>query len=166
MRLNVQKIRPFLWFDNRAHEAAHFYASIFPNSKVDDPVSLPERALGDTRASSSVTFELDGQQFIALNGGPHFTFSPAISFFVRCETQAEIDEFWEKLGAGGATQRCGWLTDKFGVSWQIVPAILGELLEVADASTSGRVMAAMLEMTKLDIAGLEAAAAAGPVVQP
>lgn len=128
-----------------------FYTSIFKNSKVESPAG------GD---AMSVSFELGGQRFIALNGGPEFTFSPAVSFFVRCETQTEVDELWEKLSEGGEKQRCGWLKDKFGLSWQIVPSILSELLNDADDEKSGNVMAAMLQMGKLDIERLKEAAAA------
>jgi predicted 3-demethylubiquinone-9 3-methyltransferase (glyoxalase superfamily) len=141
----MQKIIPFLWFDGKAEEAAKFYTSIFENSKI---VSITEM---------SATFQLDGLEFIAFNGGPTFTFSPAVSFFVRCETQQEIDYLWEKLSAGGETQRCGWLKDKFGVSWQIVPPILGELLNDEDYEKSNRVMQAMMKMSKLDIKELEEA---------
>ena len=141
----MQKITPFLWFDVKAEEAAKFYTSIFENSKI---VSITEM---------SATFQLDGLEFIAFNGGPTFTFSPAVSFFVRCETQQEIDYFWEKLSAGGETQRCGWLKDKFGVSWQIVPPILGELLNDEDDEKSNRVMQVMMKMSKLDIKGLKKA---------
>jgi predicted 3-demethylubiquinone-9 3-methyltransferase (glyoxalase superfamily) len=141
----MQKITPFLWFDGKAEEAAKFYTSIFENSKI---VSITEM---------SATFQLDGLEFIAFNGGPTFTFSPAVSFFVRCETQQEIDYFWEKLSAGGETQRCGWLKDKFGVSWQIVPPILGELLNDEDDEKSNRVMQVMMKMSKLDIKGLKKA---------
>jgi predicted 3-demethylubiquinone-9 3-methyltransferase (glyoxalase superfamily) len=141
----MQKIIPFLWFDGKAEEAAKFYTSIFENSKI---VSITEK---------SATFQLDGLEFIAFNGGPTFTFSPAVSFFVRCETQQEIDYLWEKLSAGGETQRCGWLKDKFGVSWQIVPPILGELLNDEDDEKSNRVMQAMMKMSKLDIKELEEA---------
>ena len=145
-RMNpMQKITPFLWFDGKAEEAAKFYTSIFENSKI---VSITEM---------SATFQLDGLEFIAFNGGPTFTFSPAVSFFVRCETQQEIDYLWEKLSAGGETQRCGWLKDKFGVSWQIVPPILGELLNDKDDEKSNRVMQAMLKMSKLDIKELKEA---------
>jgi predicted 3-demethylubiquinone-9 3-methyltransferase (glyoxalase superfamily) len=142
---DMQKISPFLWFDGKAQEAATFYVSIFKNSKI---VSV-----GDM----SATFELDGQKFIALNGGPQFTFTPAISFFVDCETQPEVDELWEKLSQGGEKQRCGWLKDKFGVSWQVIPSVLGELLQDDDDEKSGRVMEAMLQMGKLDIDGLKQA---------
>ena len=140
-----RKITPFLWFDGKAEEAAKFYTSIFENSKI---VSITEM---------SATFQLDGLEFIAFNGGPTFTFSPAVSFFVRCETQQEIDYLWEKLSAGGETQRCGWLKDKFGVSWQIVPPILGELLNDEDDEKSNRVMQAMLKMSKLEIKQLKEA---------
>jgi predicted 3-demethylubiquinone-9 3-methyltransferase (glyoxalase superfamily) len=141
----MQKITPFLWFDGKAEEAAKFYTSIFENSKI---VSITEM---------SATFQLDGLEFIAFNGGPTFTFSPAVSFFVRCETQQEIDYLWEKLSAGGEAQRCGWLKDKFGVSWQIVPPILGELLNDEDDEKSNRVMQVMMKMSKLDIKGLKKA---------
>jgi predicted 3-demethylubiquinone-9 3-methyltransferase (glyoxalase superfamily) len=141
----MQKITPFLWFDGKAEEAATFYTSIFENSKI---VSISEM---------SATFQLDGLEFIAFNGGPTFTFTPAVSFFVRCETQQEIDYLWEKLSAGGEAQRCGWLKDKFGVSWQIVPPILGELLNDEDDEKSNRVMQAMLKMSKLDIKELKEA---------
>ena len=141
----MQKITPFLWFEAKAEEAAKYYTSIFENSKI---VSITEM---------SATFQLNGLEFIAFNGGPTFTFSPAVSFFVRCETQQEIDYLWERLSAGGETQRCGWLKDKFGVSWQIVPPILGELLNDEDDEKSNRVMQAMLKMSKLDIKALKEA---------
>jgi predicted 3-demethylubiquinone-9 3-methyltransferase (glyoxalase superfamily) len=150
----MQKITPFLWFDDKAEEAMNFYVAIFKNAK-------PGRVIrsGDGGAAMSVTFELDGQNFMALNGGPHFTFSPAISMFVNCETQAEVDDLWDKLSEGGEKQRCGWLKDKYGVSWQIVPSALSRLMQSSDAGTAKRVMQAMMQMTKLDIAGLERAAA-------
>jgi predicted 3-demethylubiquinone-9 3-methyltransferase (glyoxalase superfamily) len=141
----MQKITPFLWFDGKAEEAAHFYVSIFKNSKVMSVSAM------------SATFELDGLEFIALNGGPMFTFSPATSFFVDCETQDEVDHFWEKLSAGGEKQRCGWLKDKYGVSWQIIPRVLGQFLQDKDEEKSTRVMNAMMQMEKLDIAGLKKA---------
>ena len=141
----MQKITPFLWFDGKAKEAAKFYTSIFEDSMI---VSISEM---------SATFQLDGLEFIAFNGGPMFTFSPAVSFFVRCETQQEIDYLWEKLSAGGEAQRCGWLKDKFGVSWQIVPPILGELLNDEDDEKSNRVMQVMMKMSKLDIKELKEA---------
>ena len=141
----MQKITPFLWFDGRAGEAAKFYTAIFKHSKIE---SVPPM---------SATFRLDGVKFIALNGGPQFKFTEAISFFVSCKTQAEIDCFWKKLSAGGQKSRCGWLKDKFGVSWQIVPPILGKLLNDADAEKSQRVLQAMLQMDKLDIHALKRA---------
>ena len=141
----MQKIIPFLWFDGRAGEAAKFYTAIFMRSKIESITPM------------SATFRLDGMKFIALNGGPQFKFTEAISFFVSCQTQKEIDYFWEKLSAGGKKSRCGWLKDKFGVSWQIVPPILGELLNDADEEKSERVMQAMLQMGKLDIKKLKAA---------
>ena len=152
-----QKIAPFLWFDGRAEEAANFYTSIFKNSKVGTIMRYGDAGPGPKGSVMSATFELEGQEFIALNGGPHFTFTPAISFFVNCETQAEVDELWEKLSAGGETNQCGWLRDKFGLSWQIVPAILGRLLQEKDPVKSQRVMRAMLQMTKLDIEELKRA---------
>jgi predicted 3-demethylubiquinone-9 3-methyltransferase (glyoxalase superfamily) len=141
----MQKITPFLWFDGKAEDAARFYTSIFTNSKIESITPM------------SATFQLDGLEFIALNGGPQFTFPEAISFFVRCETQEEIDYFWEKLSAGGEKGRCGWLKDKFGVSWQIVPPVLGEMLNDEDDEKSQRVMQAMLQMEKLDIKTLKQA---------
>jgi predicted 3-demethylubiquinone-9 3-methyltransferase (glyoxalase superfamily) len=145
----MQKITPFLWFDGQAEEAAKFYTSIFNDSKITSVTP------GPNGAAMSVTFQLEGQDFFALNGGPHFTFSPAISFFVNCETQAEVDALWDKLSAGGEKQRCGWLKDKFGVSWQVIPTALGRLLRDKDATKSQRVMQAMMQMGKIDIAGLE-----------
>ena len=141
----MQKITPFLWFDGKAEDAARFYTSIFTNSKIESITPM------------SATFQLDGLEFIALNGGPQFTFTEAISFFVRCDTQEEIDYFWEELSAGGEKGRCGWLKDKFGVSWQIVPPVLGEMLNDEDDKKSQRVMQAMLQMGKLDIKALKQA---------
>ena len=153
----MQKITPFLWFDGKAEEAMNFYTSIFKHSKVGNITRYGEAGPGQAGSVMSATFELEGQEFIALNGGPQFSFTPAISFFVTCETQAEVDDYWEKLSAGGATNRCGWLRDKYGLSWQIVPSILGKLLQGMDAAKSQRVMAAMLKMEKLDIATLQQA---------
>jgi|SRR6185295_19382887 len=154
----MQKISPFLWFDGKAEEAANFYVSIFRNSKIASVMHYGEAGPGPKGSVMGVTFQLDGQEFMAINGGPQFTFSPAISFFVKCETQAEIDHFWDKLLAGGGkTQQCGWLTDKYGVTWQIVPTVLGELLQSKDAGKSQRAMRAMLQMVKLDIAALQKA---------
>ena len=124
----MQKITPFLWFDNNAEEAIHFYTSIFKNSKVGEVTRSGDEMNGGPGTFLTGTFQLNGQEFMALNGGPVFSFSPAISFFVNCETQAEVDELWEKLSEGGEKGQCGWLKDKFGVSWQIVPRVLGELL--------------------------------------
>jgi predicted 3-demethylubiquinone-9 3-methyltransferase (glyoxalase superfamily) len=141
----MQKINPFLWYDDKAEEAMNFYTSIFKNSKIESLIPGPNGSV------MSGTFQLEGQKFMAINGGPHFKFSPAISLFVNCETQQEVDELWEKLSEGGEKQRCGWLQDKFGVSWQIIPTVLGELLHDKDAEKSGRVMNAMLQMDKIDI---------------
>ncbi len=153
----MQKITPCLWFDGKAEEAMNFYASIFKKSRILRVMRCGEAGPGPKGSVLSVTVELDGQEVIALNGGPHFTFSPAMSLFVTCETQAEVDEFWEKLSAGGERQRCGWLKDKYGVSWQIVPSVLADMLQDKDAARSKRVMEAMLKMDKLDIAGLKRA---------
>jgi predicted 3-demethylubiquinone-9 3-methyltransferase (glyoxalase superfamily) len=154
----MQKITPFLWFDGKAEEAMNFYVSIFKNSKIVNITRYGEAGPGVNGTVMSAIFELHGQEFIVLNGGPQFTFSPAISFFVNCETQAEVDELWEKLSEGGKTNQCGWLDDKFGVSWQIVPTILGEMLQQdRDAEKSKKVMEAMMQMDKLDIATLKRA---------
>jgi predicted 3-demethylubiquinone-9 3-methyltransferase (glyoxalase superfamily) len=153
----MQKITPFLWYDGRAEEAAKFYTSIFKKSKIGNVRRYGEAGPGPKGSVMSVDFQLEGQDFIALNGGPHFTFSPAISFFVSCKTQDEVDELWEKLSAGGEQQPCGWLKDKYGVSWQIIPTVLGEMLQDKDASKAKRVMEAMLQMKKIDIKGLKEA---------
>jgi len=153
----MQKITPFLWFDGQAEEAMNFYVSIFNNSKIRGITRNGEGGPGPKGSVMSASFQLDGQDFIALNGGPHFTFSPAISMFVNCETQQEVDELWEKLSAGGEKQQCGWLKDKYGLSWQIIPSALGELMGDPDPVKSQRVMRAMLQMTKIDIAGLQQA---------
>jgi predicted 3-demethylubiquinone-9 3-methyltransferase (glyoxalase superfamily) len=154
----MPRITPFLWFDGRAEEAMNFYVSIFRNSKVGTVSRYGDAGPGPKGSVMSATFTLEGQPFMALNGGPMFTFSPAISFFVSCQTQAEVDDLWEKLSAGGEKSRCGWLKDKFGVSWQIIPSVLGELLADKDPTKSRRVMQAMLKMTKLDIDALRQAA--------
>ena len=154
----MQKITPFLWFDDKAEEAMNFYISIFKNSKILSIMRYGDAGPGPKGSVMSATFQIDGQEFMALNGGPFFTFSPAISFFVKCETQEEIDRFWEKLSDGGKKERCGWLKDKYGVSWQIVPMVLGELLQDKDTARAQRVMQAMLQMDKLDIEGLKRAA--------
>jgi predicted 3-demethylubiquinone-9 3-methyltransferase (glyoxalase superfamily) len=153
----MQKITPFLWFDNQAEEAVNFYTSVFKNARVGKVSRYGDAGPGPRGTVMTASFNLDGQEFIALNGGPQFKFSPAISFVVNCETQQEIDHYWSKLSAGGRTDQCGWLTDKFGVSWQIVPTILGQLMSDKDAEKSGRVMQALLQMTKLDIDGLKEA---------
>jgi predicted 3-demethylubiquinone-9 3-methyltransferase (glyoxalase superfamily) len=153
----MQKIIPFLWFDGKAEEAMNFYVSIFKDSKVVNVSRYGDAGPGTKGSVMSATFQLNGQQFYALNGGPHFTFTPAISFFVNCETQEEVDELWEKLSAGGEKSQCGWLKDKYGLSWQIIPTILGRLLQDKDPEKSKRVMNAMLQMTKIDIARLQQA---------
>lgn len=152
----MQKIVPFLWFDGKAEEAMNFYTSIFKDSKIKTI-----HRYGDAGPKGTVmsgTFEINGQEFMALNGGPQFSFTPAISFFVNCETQAEVDELWEKLSAGGEKSRCGWLRDKYGVSWQIIPTTLGKMLGDPDRAKANRVMQAMLKMDKIDIQGLQRAA--------
>jgi len=153
----MQKITPFLWFDGKAEEAMKFYTSIFKNSKIGSVSRYGDAGPGPKGTVMSATFELEGQKFMALNGGPQCKFTTAISFFVNCETQQEVDELWEKLSAGGEKSRCGWLKDKFGVSWQIIPTALGELLGDKDAEKSKRVMQAMLKMDKIDIEGLKRA---------
>jgi predicted 3-demethylubiquinone-9 3-methyltransferase (glyoxalase superfamily) len=153
----MQKITPFLWYDGSAEEAAKFYTSIFKKSKIGTVRRYGEAGPGPKGSAMSVEFQLEGQDFIALNGGPHFTFSPAISFFVSCKAQEEVDELWEKLSAGGEQQPCGWLKDKFGVSWQIIPTVLGDMLQDKDAAKAKRVMQAMLQMKKIDIKGLKEA---------
>ena len=152
----LQKITPFLWFDGHAEEAAGFYASVFPNSKVVNVVRYGEAGPGPAGSAMTVEFVLEGQKFVGLNGGPHFKFSEAISFVVNCEGQEEVDHYWEKLSEGGSESRCGWLKDKFGLSWQIVPTALPRLLGNPDPKAAGRVMGA-----KIVIADLERAAAAG-----
>lgn len=153
----MQKITPFLWFDGKAEEAANFYASIFKNSKILHVARYGDAGPGPKGTAMVVSFEIEGQKFSALNGGPQYTFSPAISFLVDCETQAEVDELWAKLTAGGKEVQCGWLTDKFGVSWQIIPRAFMEMMQDKDPVKSQRVFKAMLQMTKLDIEGLRRA---------
>ncbi len=148
----MQKITPFLWFDGKAEEAMNFYVSIFKNSKV-----LSVNRAGEAGPVMSVTFQLDGQEFFALNGGPQFKFTEAISLFVNCETQEEVDELWEKLSEGGEKSRCGWLKDKYGLSWQVIPSVLGKLLQDKDPVKAQRVMGAMLQMDKIDIRALQQA---------
>jgi predicted 3-demethylubiquinone-9 3-methyltransferase (glyoxalase superfamily) len=153
----MQKITPFLWFDKEAEEAANFYVSVFKNSKIVNVSRYGAAGPGQQGSVMSVTFELEGQPFYALNGGPLYTFTPAISLFVNCETQEEVDALWEKLCDAGRPNRCGWLTDKYGLSWQIIPSVLGKLLQSGDRERSNRAMKAMLAMNKLDIAALQAA---------
>ena len=148
----ISKISPFLWFESRAEEAANFYVSIFENSRI---ISVSKVAAGPAKDGSLVEFELEGQKFSGIDGGPMFSFTPAISFVVTCDSQAEIDYFWEKLSEGGMKSLCGWLNDQFGVSWQVVPAALGEIVSAAPE----RVMQSLFTMTKIDIAQLQEAAA-------
>jgi len=151
MTIKKQKITPFLWFDGKAEEAMHFYVSIFGNSKVGKLMKGPDGSV------MGVSFQLEGQQFSALNGGPQFKFTEAISLFVDCKTQQEVDRLWEKLSAGGEKSRCGWLKDKYGLSWQIIPSVLGKLLQDKDAAKANRVMKAMMQMDKIDIKRLKQA---------
>ena len=159
--MHMQKITPCLWFDDQAEEAVNFYVSLIPNSRVKSVTRYgPAAAQAADRPEGmvmTIAFELDGQEFLALNGGPMFTFSPAISFMVNCESQQEIDELWDKLSDGGQTNQCGWLQDRFGVSWQITPTVLPRFLQDKDPEKSERVMEAMLQMEKLDIERLEQA---------
>ncbi len=151
----MQKITPFLWFDKEAEEAASFYVSMFKNSKIVSVSRYGDAGPGPKGTAMSVTFELEGQSFYALNGGPHYKFTPAISLFVSCETQDEVDALWEKLCDGGRPNRCGWLTDRYGLSWQIIPSVLGKLLQSPDREGANRAMKAMLAMDRLDIRGLQ-----------
>jgi predicted 3-demethylubiquinone-9 3-methyltransferase (glyoxalase superfamily) len=153
----MQKITPFLWFNDNAEEAVKFYISLFKNSKIETVSRYGDASAGPKGTVMTISFQLEGQEFMALNGGPVFTFSPATSFFVDCETQQEVDLLWEKLSEGGEQQQCGWLRDRFGITWQIVPSILGKLTGDPDPVKSQRVMQAMLQMHKLDIAGLQRA---------
>jgi len=153
----MQKITPFLWFDGKAEEAMNFYVSIFKNSNVGRVTRYGDAGPGPKGSVMSATFQIEGQEFFALNGGPQFQFTPAISFFVNCETQQEVDELWEKLSAGGEKNRCGWLRDKYGLSWQIIPTALGEMLGDKDPAKANRVMKAMLQMDKIDVKGLKQA---------
>jgi predicted 3-demethylubiquinone-9 3-methyltransferase (glyoxalase superfamily) len=153
----MQKITPFLWFDGQAEEAANFYVSLFKNSKLGSIARYPEGAPGLAGKVLTVEFELEGLNFVGLNGGPMYTFTPAISLHVDCEAQEEVDALWAKLTAGGKELRCGWLTDKFGVSWQIIPRLLGQMLKDKDPAKSQRVMQAMMAMIKIDVAALQRA---------
>ena len=153
----MQKITPFLWFDNQAEEAANFYTSVFKNSKILSISRYGEEGPGRAGTVMTVTFQLNGQEFTALNGGPVFKFTEAISFFVNCQTQEEIDELWGKLSDGGEEGQCGWLKDKHGLSWQIIPTALMEMLQDKDAERAQRVMRAMLQMRKIDTEALREA---------
>jgi predicted 3-demethylubiquinone-9 3-methyltransferase (glyoxalase superfamily) len=153
----VQKITPFLWFDGNAEEAMNLYVSIFKNSKVVSVTRYGDAGPGPKGTVMSATFQLEGQQFYALNGGPQYKFTPAISLFVSCETQKEVDELWNKLSAGGHKDRCGWLQDKYGLSWQIIPTALGKYLQDKNPRKAQNVMKAMLQMDKIDIAKLKQA---------
>ncbi|OLC85460.1 MAG: hypothetical protein AUJ08_02660 [Thaumarchaeota archaeon 13_1_40CM_3_50_5] len=154
----MQKISPFLWFDDQAEEAVNFYTSIFKNSKILNVTRYGEVGPGPKDSVMTVAFQLEGQEFMALNGGPHFKFTEAISFVVKCKTQEEVDDLWEKLSEGGGEKiQCGWLKDKYGVSWQIVPTILGEMISDPNRAKSQRVMEAMLKMKKIEIEGLKKA---------
>jgi len=153
----VQKITPFLWFDGNAEEAMNLYVSVFKNSKVVSVTRYGEAGPGPKGTVMSATFELEGQLFYALNGGPQYKFTPAISLFVSCETQQEVDQLWDKLSAGGHKDRCGWLQDKYGLSWQIIPSMLGKMLGDKNPRKSQSVMKAMLQMDKIDIAKLKQA---------
>ena len=155
----MQKITPFLWFDGKAEEAASFYVSVFRNSKIVEVRRWGEGGPAPNGSAMSATFEIEGRTFIAFNGGPHFQFSPAISLFVDCETQQEVDELSEKLCAGGEQQPCGWLKDRFGLSWQIIPKALGEALQHKDPEKARKAMQAMMKMKKIDVAALERAIA-------
>ena len=151
----MQRITPFLWFDTQAEEAAKFYASVFKGSRVGNVTRYGEAGPGPKGSAMIVEFELDGQPFIALNGGPHFTFTEAVSFSVACANQTDVDHYWDTLSEGGKESQCGWLKDKYGLSWQIVPSRLGELMRSPDPAKSKRVMEALLKMKKIDIATLE-----------
>lgn len=151
----MQKITPFLWFDGKAEEAANFYIAIFKNSKIKGVTRYGDAGPGPKGSVMTVALELDGQEFVLLNGGPQFQFSMATSFVVNCETQKEVDDMWDKLSAGGKTLQCGWLTDKYGLSWQIVPTALPKLVLGQDQAKVNKVMQAMLGMTKIDIATLQ-----------
>ena len=155
---SIPRVTPFLWFDSNAEEAVTFYTSVFKNSRVLTVSRYGEAGPGPQGSIMTMEFDLEGQRFVALNGGPHFKFTEAISFVVNCETQEEVDHYWSRLTEGGQEVQCGWLKDKFGLSWQIVPRILVQLLQDKDAAKAQRVMKAMMQMKKIDIAGLQAAA--------
>lgn len=147
----MKKITPFLWFDGNAQDAIDFYTSVFKNARVDSVMPGPDGKM------MGAAFELEGQSFMALNGGPQFQFSPAISLYVHCQSQEEVDYYWSRLGEGGSHQPCGWLKDKFGLSWQIIPGLLSHMLGDKDRARAGRAMQAMMKMSKIDIAALQAA---------
>jgi predicted 3-demethylubiquinone-9 3-methyltransferase (glyoxalase superfamily) len=153
----MKKITPFLWFNDQAEEAMNFYVSMFKNSKIGSVTRYGDAGPGPKGSVMAATFQLEGQDFFALNGGPQFQFTPAISFFVNCETQEEVDELWEKLSAGGRKDRCGWLQDKYGLSWQIIPSVLNTMLRDKNPAKANKVMQAMLQMDKIDIARLKQA---------
>jgi predicted 3-demethylubiquinone-9 3-methyltransferase (glyoxalase superfamily) len=153
----MQKITPFLWFDNQAEEAMNFYTSVFKNSKAGNVSRYGEAGPGTPGSVLTASFELEGLEFTALNGGPHFKFTEAISLYVNCESQEEVDYFWGKLSEGGDISQCGWLKDKFGLSWQIIPSVLPKLLNDPDREKANRVMQAMLQMQKIDVAKLQQA---------
>ena len=153
----MQKISPFLWFDGKAEEAMNFYTSVFKDAKIGNVSRYGDAGPGPKGAVMSATFQLHGQDFIALNGGPQFSFTPAISCFVNCENQEEVDELWARFSEGGEPQGCGWIKDKFGLSWQIIPKVLGELLQDKDPQKAQRVMQAMMKMVKIDIKLLQQA---------
>lgn len=153
----MQRITPFLWFNANAEEAVNFYVSIFRNSMIGAVTRYGDAMPGPKGSVMTIVFQIEGQSFMALNGGPRFTFTPAISFMVNCETQEELDRLWEKLSEGGEKIECGWLKDKYGVSWQIVPAVVGEMFANADPATLDRVMKAVMQMKKLDIETLKRA---------
>jgi predicted 3-demethylubiquinone-9 3-methyltransferase (glyoxalase superfamily) len=154
----MPKITPFLWYDTDAEEAAKTYVSLIPNSKILEVSRYGEGALMPAGSAMTVRFQIDGQELLALNGGPHYKHTPAFSLVIHCETQEEVDRYWEKLGAGGRYDQCGWLQDKWGLSWQITPVVLPQLLQDKDKARAGRAMAAMMGMQKLDIAALKRAA--------
>ena len=156
----MQKITTFLWFNDKAEEAANLYVSLFKNSKIDSISRYGDAGPGPKGSVMTVNFQLEGQKFIALNGGPHFRFTPAISLFVNCESQQEVDRLWDELSEGGKKDRCGWLQDRYGLSWQIIPVALMQLMSDPDKQKAGRVMKAMLAMDKIDVEKLEAAAEA------
>jgi predicted 3-demethylubiquinone-9 3-methyltransferase (glyoxalase superfamily) len=153
----MQNVTPFLWFDGRAEEAASFYVSVFKNSRIERTAYYREGSPGPAGSVMTVEFVLDGVEFVALNGGPQFVFSPAVSFVANCETQEEVDRLWQSLSEGGEEGQCGWLTDKYGVSWQVVPTALSDMLSSADGATAQRAFTAMLGMKKIDISALQRA---------